>query len=58
MIGRCIEAKGGQFVQPLLPYSEDYFVLKPMHSGFYMTPLEVLLQHLSDVVEYIVLPER
>ena len=26
-----------------VPDSEDYFVLKPMHSRFYMTPLEVLL---------------
>src|SRR6195952_3932438 len=53
LMGRCIEAKGGQFVRPLLPDSEDYFVLKPMHSAFYMTPLEVLLQHLQ--VETLIL---
>jgi nicotinamidase-related amidase len=47
LMGRCLEAKGAQFVRPLLPDSEDYFVLKPMHSAFYMTPLEVLLQHLQ-----------
>src|SRR6185437_13244943 len=47
LMGRCLEAKGAEFVKPLLPDSEDYFVLKPMHSGFYMTPLEVLLQHLQ-----------
>ena len=47
LIGRCLEAKGSQFVRPLLPDSEDYFVLKPMHSAFYMTPLEVLLRHLQ-----------
>jgi nicotinamidase-related amidase len=47
LLGRCIEAKGSKFVRPLLPDSEDYFVLKPMHSGFYMTPLEVLLLHLE-----------
>jgi nicotinamidase-related amidase len=46
LMGRCLEAKGAEFVRPLLPDSEDYFVLKPMHSAFYMTPLEVLLQHL------------
>ena len=46
-MGRCLETKGGQFVRPLLPDSEDYFVLKPMHSAFYMTPLEVLLEHLQ-----------
>jgi nicotinamidase-related amidase len=53
LMGRCLEAKGGQFVRPLLPDSEDYFVLKPMHSGFYMTPLEVLLLHLE--VETLIL---
>jgi nicotinamidase-related amidase len=46
LMGRCLEAKGREFVRPLLPDSEDYFVLKPMHSAFYMTPLEVLLKHL------------
>ncbi|KAA6458180.1 cysteine hydrolase [Acidobacteria bacterium AB60] len=53
LMGRCLEAKGGAFVRPLLPDSEDYFVLKPMHSGFYMTPLEVLLEHLQ--VETLIL---
>lgn len=53
LIGRCLEAKGAEFVRPLLPDSEDYFVLKPMHSAFYMTPLEVLLQHLE--VEALIL---
>lgn len=53
LIGRCIEAKGKDFVRPLLPDSEDYFVLKPMHSAFYMTPLEVLLRHLQ--VEILIL---
>ena len=53
LMGRCLEAKGAQFVRPLLPDSEDYFVLKPMHSAFYMTPLEVLLEHLQ--VETLIL---
>jgi nicotinamidase-related amidase len=52
-MGRCLEAKGAEFVRPLLPDSEDYFVLKPMHSAFYMTPLEVLLEHLQ--VETLIL---
>jgi nicotinamidase-related amidase len=47
LIGRCLESKGAGFVRPLIPDSEDYFVLKPMHSAFYMTPLEVLLRHLQ-----------
>lgn len=53
LMGRCLEAKGGEFVRPLLPDSEDYFVLKPLHSAFYMTPLEVLLRHLE--VEALIL---
>jgi nicotinamidase-related amidase len=53
LMGRCLEAKGAEFVRPLLPDSEDYFVLKPMHSAFYMTPLEVLLLHLQ--VEVLIL---
>ena len=53
LIGHCLEAKGAPFVRPLLPDSEDYFVLKPMHSAFYMTPLEVLLDHLQ--VETLIL---
>jgi len=53
LMGRCLEAKGAEFIKPLLPDSEDYFVLKPMHSAFYMTPLEVLLQHLE--VETLIL---
>jgi nicotinamidase-related amidase len=53
LMGRCLEGKGQDFVRPLLPDSEDYFVLKPMHSAFYMTPLEVLLEHLE--VESLIL---
>ena len=53
LIGRCLQARGAEFVRPLLPDSEDYFVLKPMHSAFYMTPLEVLLEHLQ--VETLIL---
>jgi nicotinamidase-related amidase len=53
LMGRCLEAKGAEFVRPLLPDSEDYFVLKPLHSAFYMTPLEVLLRHLQ--VETLIL---
>lgn len=30
----------------LLPQRDDYFVLKPRHSGFFQTPLDLLLQNL------------
>jgi nicotinamidase-related amidase len=39
------ESRGREFVQQLLPDARDYFVLKPKHSAFYQTPLELLLKH-------------
>jgi len=41
------EARGKSFVELLLPDDDDYFVLKPKHSGFYSTTLDLLLIHLS-----------
>ena len=32
----------------LAPDKDDYFVLKPKHSGFYSTTLEILLKHLQS----------
>jgi len=43
-------ARGAKFVEAVCPEEEDYFVLKPMHSAFYQTPLEVLLQYLGTTV--------
>lgn len=44
-IERCTasDAKGTQVARLLMPDKEDYFVLKPRHSGFYSTSLDVLL---------------
>lgn len=41
------EGKGKEFVELLLPEEDDYFVLKPKHSGFYSTSLSLLLTHLT-----------
>jgi nicotinamidase-related amidase len=41
------EGKGREFVEQLLPDEDDYFVLKPKHSGFYSTSLALLLTHLT-----------
>jgi nicotinamidase-related amidase len=41
------EAAGRVFVEQLRPDDEDYFVLKPMHSAFYQTPLDLLLRELG-----------
>lgn len=49
LLSYCLrsEAKGRRFVEKLQPDKKDYFVLKPMHSAFYQTPLEMLLQRLG-----------
>lgn len=45
----CLRAKapGREFVERLRPADEDYLVLKPMHSAFYQSPLDLLLRHLG-----------
>lgn len=49
LIQYCLrpEAAGRTFVEQLRPDDEDYFVLKPMHSAFYQTPLDLLLRELG-----------
>jgi len=46
---RCLEDKcrGKRIAELLAPEEDDYFVLKPKHSGFYATPLELLLNYLQ-----------
>lgn len=39
------EAIGRDFVRSIAPDDQDYFVLKPMHSAFYQTPLDALLRY-------------
>lgn len=41
------DAKGASLARTLPPEHDDYIVLKPKHSGFYATPLEVLLRQLQ-----------
>ena len=41
------EGRGKAFVDLLLPEDDDYFVLKPKHSGFYSTTLSLVLTHLG-----------
>lgn len=45
----CAEprSRGAPLARELPPATGDYFVLKPKHSGFYSTPLEVLLSKLG-----------
>jgi nicotinamidase-related amidase len=39
--------RGGELVTLLRPEENDYFVLKPKHSGFFSTTLETLLRYLE-----------
>lgn len=50
---RQTSAESRQLVDLLEPDDDDYFVLKPKHSGFYSTTLELLLEHLQ--VETLIL---
>lgn len=47
IVDHCRNARGKSFVEMLLPDDDDYFVLKPKHSGFYSTTLSLLLTHLT-----------
>lgn len=48
-IEHCLQdnVRGRALVEQLTPEDEDYFVLKPKHSGFFSTTLEILLDYLG-----------
>lgn len=47
------DVRGQPLVELLAPEKDDYFVLKPKHSGFYCTALDLLLDYLG--VETVIL---
>ena len=49
IVSHCLEdnVRGEPFVKLVVPDKDDYFVLKPKHSGFYSTSLDLLLKHLG-----------
>ena len=49
LISHCLNdnTRGREIVELLKPEDDDYFVLKPKHSGFYSTTLDLLLKHLG-----------
>ena len=55
LIDHCLDdgVTGRPIVELLQPESDDYFVLKPKHSGFFSTTLETLLHYLG--VETLIL---
>jgi nicotinamidase-related amidase len=49
-IEHCLSGnvRGREVAKMLRPQEEDYFVLKPKHSGFFSTTLETLLRYLGS----------
>jgi nicotinamidase-related amidase len=49
LVDHCLEdnVKGRPIAKLLRPDEQDYFVLKPKHSAFYATSLELLLRYLK-----------
>ena len=49
LLAHCLrtDCAGKPFVEAIQPDEQDYCVLKPMHSAFFQTPLELLLRHLG-----------
>lgn len=49
LVAHCVEdeVRGKPLAELLLPEDDDYFVLKPKHSGFYSTSLDLLLKYLG-----------
>ena len=47
LIERCRKGKSRSLIEKLYPEQDDYFVLKPKHSGFFSSTLETLLRYLG-----------
>jgi nicotinamidase-related amidase len=48
-VERCasVRSPGAELVRQLIPEEDDYFVLKPKHSGFFSTSLDLILRYLG-----------
>jgi nicotinamidase-related amidase len=55
LVRDCLEpgVRGRPLVELLQPEEDDYFILKPRHSAFYQTNLDILLKYLG--VETVIL---
>jgi nicotinamidase-related amidase len=49
LVAHCLRqaSRGRKLVEQLLPQDDDYFILKPKHSGFFGTPLHPLLANIG-----------
>lgn len=53
LIDECKEGIGKPVIEQMIPDEDDYFIIKPKHSGFFGTQLSILLNHLG--VENLIL---
>ncbi|MFC0559530.1 cysteine hydrolase family protein [Halalkalibacter alkalisediminis] len=49
LVSHCLqeEVRGKPLAEMMKPDEDDYFILKPQYSGFFATPLDLLLTHLN-----------
>ncbi|MGD7044922.1 isochorismatase family cysteine hydrolase [Jeotgalibacillus proteolyticus] len=47
IIEECMKNPGKEVVEKILPEENDYFIIKPKHSGFFGTQLDILLHQLG-----------
>ena len=47
LVANCLHSPGKELARMLAPKAKDYFVLKPKHSAFHSTTLDLLLKHLG-----------
>jgi nicotinamidase-related amidase len=52
LVEHCRRGKARVIVDLLRPEHDDYFVLKPKHSGFFSTTLETLLRFRSETTDH------
>ncbi|WP_108672525.1 isochorismatase family cysteine hydrolase [Peribacillus acanthi] len=47
IIEKCSNEKNSHIIEKIAPNHDDFFLIKPKHSGFYGTALNTLLYHLG-----------
>ncbi|PKR77300.1 isochorismatase [Halalkalibacillus sediminis] len=47
LIEHCLKGRGSEIANQLRPEDDEFFIIKPKHSGFYGTQLDILLRQLE-----------
>ncbi|WP_082235031.1 isochorismatase family cysteine hydrolase [Halobacillus massiliensis] len=47
LMEECKQGPGKEIIEEVLPVEDDYFIIKPKHSGFFGTQLSILLEELE-----------